>query len=82
MPKSFGRSDLRLLKSASKKPLKSLRRSAKNPAKDHLIEYAQQHDMDLIVISNSIRNLILRHLLGDTALNAIRQSDRPLFLAQ
>lgn len=51
-------------------------------AKDHLIEYAQQHDMDLIVMSNSIRNLILRHLLGDTALNAIRQSDRPLFLAQ
>ena len=53
-----------------------------NTAKDHLIEYAQQNDMDLIVMGNSIRNLIFRHLLGDTVLNAIQQSDRPLFLAQ
>jgi nucleotide-binding universal stress UspA family protein len=53
-----------------------------NSAKDHLIEYAQQNDMDLIVMGNSIRNLLIRHLLGDTVLNAIQQSDRPLFLAQ
>lgn len=53
-----------------------------NTAKDHLIEYAQQNDMDLIVMGNSIRNLIFRHILGDTVLNAIQQSDRPLFLAQ
>ena len=53
-----------------------------NTARDHLIEYAQQHDMDLIVMGNSIRNLLFRHLLGDTVLNAIQQSDRPLFLAQ
>jgi nucleotide-binding universal stress UspA family protein len=52
------------------------------PARDHLIEYAREHDMDLIVMGNSIRNLIFRHLLGDTVLNAIQQSDRPLFLAQ
>ncbi len=52
------------------------------PARDHLIEYAQQNNMDLIVMGNSIRNLIFRHLLGDTVLNAIQQSDRPLFLAQ
>lgn len=51
-------------------------------AKDHLIEYAQQNDMDLIVMGNSIRNLLFRHLLGDTVLNAIQQTDRPLFLAQ
>jgi nucleotide-binding universal stress UspA family protein len=51
-------------------------------ARDHLIEYAQQNNMDLIVMGNSIRNLIFRHLLGDTVLNAIQQSDRPLFLAQ
>ena len=51
-------------------------------AKEHLIEYAQQNEMDLIVMGNSIRNLLLRHLLGDTVLNAIQQSDRPLFLAQ
>jgi len=47
-----------------------------------LIEYAQQNNMDLIVMGNSIRNLIFRHLLGDTVLNAIQQSDRPLFLSQ
>jgi nucleotide-binding universal stress UspA family protein len=51
-------------------------------AREHLIEYAQQNDMDLIVMGNSIRNLLLRHLLGDTVLNTIQQSDRPLFLAQ
>ena len=51
-------------------------------AREHLIEYARQNDMDLIVMGNSIRNLIFRHLLGDTALNVIQQSDRPLFLAQ
>ncbi len=51
-------------------------------ARENLIEYAQQNDMDLIVMGNSIRNLLFRHLLGDTVLNAILQSDRPLFLAQ
>ena len=56
--------------------------TVENSARDHLIEYAQQNNMDLIVMGNSIRNLILRHLLGDTVLNAIQRSDRPLFLAQ
>ena len=44
-------------------------------AKDHLIEYAQQNDMDMIVLGNSIRNLIIRHFLGDTVLNDIQQSE-------
>lgn len=52
------------------------------PAREHLIEYARQHDMDLIVMGNSIRHLLLRHLIGDTVLNTIQLSDRPLFLAQ
>jgi nucleotide-binding universal stress UspA family protein len=56
--------------------------SVANSAKDHLLEYAQKNDMDLIVMGNSIRNLLFRHLLGDTVLNAIQQTDRPLFLAQ
>jgi hypothetical protein len=34
------------------------------------------------VMGNSIRSLLFRHLLGDTVLSAIQQSDRPLFLAQ
>ena len=56
--------------------------SVASSAKDRLIEYAQHNDMDLIVMGNSIRNLLFRHLLGDTVLNAIQQTDRPLFLAQ
>jgi nucleotide-binding universal stress UspA family protein len=51
-------------------------------ARDHLMAYAQQHDIDMIVMGNSIRNLLLRNLLGDTVLNTIQVSDRPLFLAQ
>ena len=47
-----------------------------------LIEYAREHEMDLIVMGNSIRSLLMRHLLGDTVLNTIQLSDRPLFLAQ
>jgi nucleotide-binding universal stress UspA family protein len=50
-------------------------------AKDHLMEYVQQNEVDLIAMGNSIRNLLLRHLLGDTVLNTIQLSDRPLFLA-
>jgi len=56
--------------------------SVDQSAREHLVEYARQNDMDLIVMGNSIRNILLRHLLGDTALKAIQQSDRPLFLAQ
>ena len=51
-------------------------------ARDHLMEYAQHNEMHMIVMGNSIRNLLLRHLLGDTVLNTIQLSDRPLFLAQ
>lgn len=47
-----------------------------------LIEYAREHEMDLIVMGNSIRSLLMRHILGDTVLNTIQLSDRPLFLAQ
>lgn len=51
-------------------------------AKDGLMAYAQKNDFDLIVMGNSIRSLLFRHLLGDTALNTIQNADRPLFLAQ
>ena len=51
-------------------------------AKDGLIDYAQQNEFDLIVMGNSIRSLLFRQLLGDTALNTIQRADRPLFLSQ
>jgi nucleotide-binding universal stress UspA family protein len=51
-------------------------------AKNGLIPYAQKHDLDIVVLGNSIRSLLMRHLLGDTVLNTIQSADRPLFLAQ
>ena len=50
--------------------------------KEGLIDYAQQNEFDLIVMGNSIRSLLFRQLLGDTALNTIQRADRPLFLSQ
>lgn len=51
-------------------------------AKEIMIDYARQNSLDLIVMGNSIRSLLFRHLLGDTALEAIQRADRPLFLSQ
>lgn len=48
----------------------------------HLLPYADQHKSDLIVMGNSAKNLLLRRIFGETALHAMRNADRPLFLAQ
>ncbi len=50
--------------------------------KDHLLPYAAEWGADLTVVGNSAKNLLLRRVFGETALHAIRNSDRPLFLAQ
>ncbi|MEX0641815.1 MAG: universal stress protein [Pirellulales bacterium] len=50
--------------------------------KDHLLPYAAEWGADLIVAGNSAKNLLLRHVFGETALNLITSADRPLFLAQ
>lgn len=50
--------------------------------KDNLLPYAEQWQADLTVIGNSAKNLMLRRVFGETALNAIRNANRPLFLAQ
>lgn len=47
-----------------------------------LLPYAQSWGADLTVIGNSAKNLLLRRIFGETALHAIRNADRPLFLAQ
>ena len=52
------------------------------PAREHLLAYAKERQADLIVMGNSIRNLLLRHLLGDTMLHTIQNADLPLLLAQ
>lgn len=50
--------------------------------KENLLSYADEWGADLTVIGNSAKNLMLRRIFGETALHAIRNANRPLFLAQ
>ena len=50
--------------------------------KNHLLPYAAEWGADLTVVGNSARNLLLRRIVGETALHVSRHSDRPRFLAQ
>jgi nucleotide-binding universal stress UspA family protein len=50
--------------------------------RDGLLEHAAEWQADLIVMGSSSRARILQHLLGDTALHALRQAEIPLFLTQ
>ncbi len=50
--------------------------------KGHLLPYAEEWGADLTVIGNSAKNLMLRRLFGETALHAIKNANRPLFLSQ
>ena len=50
--------------------------------KDQLLPEADSWQADLIFVGSGARSLLLRRLFGDTALQLIRNSDRPLFLAQ
>lgn len=51
-------------------------------AREQLLPYAAEWEADLIVLGNSARSYLSRAVLGETALNVIRNADRPLFLAQ
>ena len=50
--------------------------------KHQLLSYAEEWGADLIVAGNSHKNLLLRRIFGETALNLITNADRPLFLGQ
>jgi len=50
--------------------------------KDLLFVAASLWGADLLVIGNSARNLLLKRILGETALDVIQNADRPLFLCQ
>jgi len=52
------------------------------PPRDHLLSYAEDWGADLIVLGNSAKNMLLRRILGDTALHIMRNAELPLFLAQ
>lgn len=50
--------------------------------KDHLLPYAEEWGADLTVVGNSAKSLLLRRIFGETALHAIQNANRPLFLSQ
>lgn len=52
------------------------------PAHEHILPYAQGWDADIVVMSNSARQLMLRRIFGETALHVIRHAHVPLYLAQ
>jgi nucleotide-binding universal stress UspA family protein len=55
---------------------------APGPPLTGLLPYAHEWRADAIVAGNSAKNLMLRRVFGETALNLIRESDLPLFLSQ
>ena len=52
------------------------------PSLANLLPYATEWGADLIVLGNSAKNLLMRRILGETALHVMRNSELPLFLAQ
>ncbi|MCG8448219.1 MAG: universal stress protein [Pirellulales bacterium] len=52
------------------------------PPLSNLLPYATDWKADLIVLGNSAKNMLLRRILGETALHVMRNADLPLFLAQ
>lgn len=59
-------------------------RAESNPGspKDFLLPIATYWQADMIVLGNSARSLLVKRILGETALHIIRNADRPLFLCQ
>jgi nucleotide-binding universal stress UspA family protein len=55
---------------------------AAGDAAKELIPYAQAWQADLIVAGNSAKNLLLRRIFGETALQLLRESPLPLYIAQ
>ncbi len=49
---------------------------------ERLLAHAREWEADLIVMGSTSRARILRHLLGDTVLHAVRHAEVPLFLSQ
>jgi len=58
--------------------------SESNPGspKEFLLPMATLWQADMIVLGNSAHSLLVKRVLGETALHIIRNADRPLFLCQ
>ena len=50
--------------------------------KDLLLPMATEWQADMIALGNSAQNLLVKRLLGETALHMIKNADRQLFLSQ
>lgn len=48
--------------------------------RDNLIEYAEKHGADIIVMGSTGRSRLMEYVLGDTVLTAIKESPIPLYL--
>lgn len=53
-----------------------------DPPNAAILPYADSWEADLIVLGNSAKRMLLRRLLGETALHVMRNAEIPLFLAQ
>jgi len=56
--------------------------NAEGSPHNSLLEEAVSWQADMIVMGNSSKSLLLRRVMGETALHAIRHAELPLFLAQ
>jgi nucleotide-binding universal stress UspA family protein len=50
-------------------------------ASDQLLPVARRIDADMIVMGRSLGNMLVRRVLGDTVLNTLANTHRPLFLS-
>jgi len=55
---------------------------AADDPRDGILRYAEQHDIDLIVMGYSVRSRFSKLLMGQTGLHVLRHTDRPVFLSQ
>ena len=51
-------------------------------AKEGLLPEAKQWEADMIVMGNSARSVLLRHVLGDTALHVMQHANVQFFVCQ
>jgi len=58
------------------------RQSNPGEARHMLLAAAKLWQADMIVMGNSARSVLLRHVLGDTLQDVLQHTDIPLFLAQ
>lgn len=51
-------------------------------AAEELLRSTEQLDIDMVVMGNSARSILVRKVLGDTVLKTLIEVDRPVFLSQ